>query len=68
MIVTKDIVRKDGVRLVTVQLAAKEKLMAFKEDSFYELGEQLDMIVAGHHIIESQRVYWCSITQSWMAL
>ena len=65
MIVIKDMVRKDLVRTVTVQLVAGEKLMAFKDDSFYRLGGQLDEIVGGHVITESEKVYWCSITQKW---
>ena len=67
MKITKDTIRKDGVRTVTVQLANGEQLMAFKDDCHYELGDPLDMIVAGHFLNNSQRVYWCSITQGWMS-
>jgi hypothetical protein len=66
MRVTKDFTRKDGVRTVTVQLAAGEKLMAFKEDSYYRLGGQLDDVVGTHCIAEGNRVYWCSIEQKWV--
>lgn len=66
MKITKDIIRKDGVRTVTVQLAEGEQLMVFKDDCHYELGDPLDMIVAGQFLNNSQRVYWCSITQGWM--
>ena len=66
MKITKDFTRKDGVRTVTVQLAAGEQLKAFKDDCHYELGDPLDMIVAGHFLNNSQRVYWCSITQGWV--
>ena len=66
MKITKDYTRKDGVRTVTVQLAAGERLMAFKEDSYYRLGGQLDDVVAGYCIIGSSRVYWCSIEQKWV--
>ncbi len=48
MKITKDFTRKDGIRTVTVQLAAGEKLMAFKEDSYYRLGGQLDDVVGGN--------------------
>jgi len=66
MKITKDFTRKDGVRTVTVQLAEGEQLMAFKDECHYELGDPLNMIVAGHYLNNCQRVYWCSITQGWM--
>ena len=66
MKVVKDFTRKDGVRTVTVQLAADEKVMAFKEDSYYRLGGQLDVVVGGYCIIDSPRVAWCSIEQKWV--
>ena len=66
MKVIKDHTRKDGIRTVTVQLAAGEKLMAFKDDSYYRLGGQLDDVVGGHCIIEGERVVWCSIEQRWV--
>ena len=66
MKITKDYTRKDGVRTVTVQLAAGERLMAFEEDSYYQLGGQLDDVVGGYCIIGSPRVVWCSIEQKWV--
>jgi hypothetical protein len=66
MKITKDFTRKDGIRTVTVQLAAGEKLMAFKEDSYYRLGGQLDDVVGTHCIAEGNRVVWCSIEQKWV--
>ena len=66
MKVIKETTRKDGVRTVTVQLAADEMLMAFKEDSYYRLGGQLDDVVGGYCIIDSRRVAWCSIQQEWV--
>ena len=66
MKITKDFIRKDLVRTVTVQLAVGEKLMAFKDDSYYRLGGQLDEVVGGYCIIEGKRVYWCSIEQKWV--
>jgi hypothetical protein len=65
MKITKDFTRKDGIRTVTVQLARFEQLKAFDDNCFYELGDPLDMIVTGHFINNSQRVYWCSIAQEW---
>ena len=66
MKITKDITRKDGIRTVTVQLAAGEHLTAFKQDSYYRLGGQIDEIVGGYCIIDSPHVVWCSIEQKWV--
>jgi hypothetical protein len=66
MKVIKDHTRKDGVRTVTVQLAADENLMAFKDESYYRLGGQLDDVVGTHCIAEGNRVVWCSIEQKWV--
>ena len=55
MKITKDYTRKDGVRTITVQLAKGEKLMEFKDDSYYRLGGQIDDVVAVHCIIEGKR-------------
>jgi hypothetical protein len=66
MKVIKDYTRKDGVRTVTVQLAADENLMAFKDESYYRLGGQLDDVVGTHCIAEGNRVVWCSIQQEWV--
>jgi hypothetical protein len=64
MRITKETTRKDGVRTVTVQLAADENLMAFKDESYYRLGGQLDDVVGTHCIAEGNRVVWCSIEQT----
>ena len=58
---------KRGKRIVTVELDANEKLMSFKDDCFYQLGGQVEDVVAGHVITESDRVYWCSVAQRWVA-
>ena len=66
MKITKDTIRKDGVRTVTVQLAEGEKLMAFKEDNFYRLGGQISDVVGGYCITWCSHVVWCSIEQKWV--
>jgi hypothetical protein len=66
MKITKDYTRKDGVRTITVQLAKGEKLMEFKDESYYRLGGQIDDVVAVHCIIQGKRVVWCSIEQKWV--
>jgi len=54
-------------RRVTVELDHDERLMSFKDDRFYRLGGQVNDVVQGHVITESDAVYWCSIDQRWMA-
>lgn len=54
-------------RRVTVELQPGETLMAFKDEYFYRLGGQVDDIVQGHVITESDHVVWCSIEQRWTA-
>jgi hypothetical protein len=66
MKITKEHTRKDGVRTVTVQLAAGEKLMSFSDDNFYRLGGQIGDVVGGYCITDSPRVVWCSIEQKWV--
>lgn len=54
-------------RRVTVELQPGETLMSFKDEYFYRLGGQVDDIVQGHVITESDHVVWCSIEQRWLA-
>ena len=56
------------LRRVTVELHhSDEVLMSFREDNYYKLGGQVNDIVQGHVITESECVYWCSIGQRWEA-
>lgn len=67
MKVTRETVNKRGKRVVTVELDADEKLMSFKDGNYYRLGGQVEDVVHGHVITESDRVYWCSVGQRWEA-
>lgn len=58
---------KQGKRVVTVEIDADEKLMSFKDERYYRLGGQVDEVMAGHVITESDHVVWCSIGQEWVA-
>jgi hypothetical protein len=60
-------INKQGKRVVTVEIDADEKLMSFKDDRFYRLGGQVDEVMAGHVITESDWVTWCSVGQEWVA-
>jgi hypothetical protein len=52
-------------RRVTVELAPDEYLLGLKDGAYYQLGGQVDDIVAGHIIIDCHPVYWCSGSQKW---
>jgi hypothetical protein len=54
-------------RRVTVELRHDEKLMSFRPDSYYRLSGQVDEVMQGHVITDSECVHWCSIGQRWEA-
>jgi hypothetical protein len=47
-------------------LEPDDKLMCFRDDRYFRLGGQVDDVVAGHVITESDHVVWCSIEQRWV--
>lgn len=63
----RETINKRGKRVVTVELDLDETLMSFKDDRYYRLGGQVEDVVAGHVITESDHVIWCSIEQRWIA-
>lgn len=67
MKVLRERINKQGKREVTVVLEAEDHLMCFREDRYYRLGGQVDDIMGGHVITESECMYWCSIGQGWVA-
>jgi hypothetical protein len=57
---------KKKPRMVTVALQHDDEvLMSFRPEKYYKLGGQVDDVVQGHVITESDAVYWCSIGQRW---
>lgn len=55
-------------RRVTVELHHHdETLMSFRPANYYRLGGQVEDVVQGHVITDSDAVYWCSIEQRWEA-
>jgi hypothetical protein len=52
-------------RRVTVELEPNEYLISIKDGAYYQLGGQVEDIVAGHIIIDCHPVYWCSVSQKW---
>jgi len=58
---------KNGKRHALVELDEGEDIKSFNENRYYRLGGQLDDVVGGHVITESEHVVWCSIEQRWTA-
>ena len=57
---------KKKPRMVTVALQHDdEQLMSVRPEKYYKLGGQVEDVVQGHVITESDAVYWCSIGQNW---
>lgn len=67
MKIIKEKINRQGKREVTVVLEDDDKLMCFRDDRYFRLGGQVDDVVAGHVITESDHVVWCSIEQRWVA-
>ncbi len=67
MKIIKEKMNRQGKREVTVVLESCDKLMCFRDDRYFRLGGQVEDIVAGHVITESEHVVWCSIEQEWTA-
>jgi hypothetical protein len=65
MKIIRERINKQGKREVTVELEDEDHLMCFRDDRYFRLGGQVDDVVAGHVITESDHVVWCSIEQRW---
>ena len=66
MRIIKEKLNRSGKREVTVVLEEGDKLMCFRDDRYFRLGGQVDEVMAGHVITESEHVVWCSIEQRWV--
>lgn len=68
MKVISEKVLKNKKRRVVLELESQELgLLTINRDHFYKLGGQVEDIVQGHVLLDSEKVYWCSITQEWLA-
>lgn len=56
---------KTGTRLVTVELAADEVLVAFKRGGYYKLGHPVEDVMHADVLINGVPVSWCSVEQKW---
>ena len=67
MRILSDSLNRKGQRQVKLVLDEGEALpKVFKQDDYYRLGGQTDLIVGGHVINEARHIYWCSIEQEWI--
>lgn len=67
MKVIRERINKQGKRQITIELGDGEHLMAMHPDRFYKTSYPHEEIVAGHHIIDSEPVEWCSFGQEWVS-
>ena len=67
MKIIRERINKQGKRQVTVELADGEHLTAFHPERFYETSYPHEQVLAGHHIIDSTPVTWCSFGQEWVS-
>lgn len=57
---------KSDKHQVLVELQhADEKLMSFRPEQYYKMGEPTEDIVQGYTIIGAWPAEWCSIAQEW---
>jgi hypothetical protein len=66
-IIKDEIATLKRLRRVTVELRHDEVLMSFRENNYYRLGGQVEDVIQGHVITDSECVHWCSIGQRWEA-
>jgi predicted glycosyltransferase involved in capsule biosynthesis len=68
MKVISEKILKNKKRRVVLELEPHELgLMVINRDHFYKLAGQVEDIVQGHVLLDSEKVHWCSITQEWVA-
>jgi hypothetical protein len=64
--IIKEKARKDGFREVTVLLKPREFVSTFTEESMYQL-PITEEILHVDLLVDAQEVYWCVISQEWVA-
>jgi len=65
MKIKKDIVNKQGKRVVIAELGEGEELIAVDKNAYYRLGGQMDDVVTENVITDSQKVSWDIFDQTW---
>lgn len=70
----RSVALSDGNRRITVDVKPGQKLMLLEEkqeamivkpDRYYQLGGQVNDIMASHVLSEIREVRWCSVSQKW---
>lgn len=57
---------RSGSTTTWVKLLPGETAVIIRDDAHYRLGGQVDEVMAGHVLTESERVVWDSIEQKWL--
>ncbi len=58
--------KKNGNRVMFVELKPGEQLVSIREDQHYRLGYPVEDVVGSHIIAEAVPVVWCSASQKWV--
>ncbi len=71
MKILKHVTRKNGNRIVTIELSKQEADVSYEikvihHDTMYKLGHPIDDIVHGNQITEARPVQWCVVGQEWV--
>lgn len=67
MKIKRERINKSGRREVTVELDDGEHIQAIHPDKHYKTGYPLEEVVAGHIMLDSVHVTWCSLGQEWVS-
>lgn len=66
MKITKGQIDGNGKHTCTVELEDGEMLKGYFLNRYYQMGDPVDAVVRGGHILSSREVYWCAVEQRWV--
>lgn len=66
MKILRERINKKGMREVTVELGDNEQIMSINPDGHYMTDYPLENVIAGHIMLNSNEVDWCSLEQKWL--
>lgn len=67
MKILRERINKHGKREAVVVLDAGEHIQAINPDWHYRTGYPIEDVIAGHIILDSVQVTWCSLEQRWLS-
>lgn len=68
MKIVRESTNNSGRRVVTVELAQGESLIAIRNNSYYRLAESLqDQVMHSDYLTGIEEVCWCSVEQKWVS-